>query len=335
MNVIVCNRFKPMLMDLDIEISKVIEGEFDANDIIKNFQNFYYDKMILDITAIKDYENIANLQEISINLDMSKIILLLDDSAMCESSEFLSSIISRGIYNFTKNTEGIKYLMEHPHSYRDVAHIHNVGDFEGEQMRGFSNKIRILGVKNLTPHAGATSLVYMMKKNLLNNYSVAAIEVNKRDFIYLDDPELVSSTSNDLARDLMKYSSKDVILVDLNDYDDESICGDIIYLIDPGLLSLNRLLRRSRQIFEKMNGKKLVLNRSTLSDNDALNFEYEAKTKLFYNLPNLDARLNEQEEVNKLLAKFGFTKQYQSDDISSTSDEMSNIKNKIFDLFKI
>ncbi len=335
MNVIVCNRFKPMLMDLDIEISKVIEGEFDADDIIKNFQNFYYDKMILDITAIKDYENIAYLQEISINLDMSKVILLLDDSAMCESSEFLSSIISMGIYNFTKNTEGIKYLMQHPHSYRDVAHIHNVGDFEGEQMRGFSNKIRILGVKNLTEHAGATSLVYMMRKNLLNNYSVAAIEVNKRDFLYLEEPELVSTTSTDFPKELMKYSSKDIIIVDLNDYEDESVCGDVIYLIDPGLLSLNKLLRRNRQVFEKMKNKKIVLNRSTLTDNDALNFEYEAKTKIFYNLPNLDSRVDNQPELNKLLAKLGFTKQYNSGDDLNNSDDITNIKNKIFDLFKI
>lgn len=335
MNVIVCNRFKPMLMDLDIEVSKVIEGEFEADDIVRNFQNFYYDKMILDITAIKDYEDISHLQEISINLDMSKVILLLDDSAMCESSEFLSSIISMGIYNFTKNTEGIRYLMEHPHSYRDVAHIHNVGDFELEQMRGFSSKIRILGVKNLTNHAGATSLVYMMRKTLLQNYSVTAIEVNKRDFIYFDDPELVSTMAADLPKELMKYSSKDIILVDLNDYEDESICSDVIYLIDPGLLSLNRLLRRSRQIFEKMKGKKLVLNRSTLTDNDTLNFEYEAKTKIFYNLPNLDSRADQNIELDKLLSKLGFTKQYQSDDASPTSVEMNNVKNKIFDLFKI
>ena len=36
--------------------------------------------MILDITAIKDYKNIANIQKLSVSLDMDKVILLLDES---------------------------------------------------------------------------------------------------------------------------------------------------------------------------------------------------------------------------------------------------------------
>ena len=32
-----------------------------------------------------------------------------------------------GIYNFTRNKEGILYLLDHPNSYRDVAHIHQLG----------------------------------------------------------------------------------------------------------------------------------------------------------------------------------------------------------------
>ena len=59
--------------------------------------------MILDITAIKDYKNIKNIQKLSISLDMNKIILLLDDSAESTSTEYLSKLISMGIYNFTKN----------------------------------------------------------------------------------------------------------------------------------------------------------------------------------------------------------------------------------------
>ena len=34
--------------------------------------------MILDITAIKDYQSIATIQELSVCFDMNKVILLLD-----------------------------------------------------------------------------------------------------------------------------------------------------------------------------------------------------------------------------------------------------------------
>lgn len=52
MNVIIANKYKEMLMNLDIEVIKSIEGEFDVDEIINNFTNFYFDRMILDITAI-------------------------------------------------------------------------------------------------------------------------------------------------------------------------------------------------------------------------------------------------------------------------------------------
>ena len=41
------------------------------------------------------------------NLDMDKVILLLDDSEESSSTTYLSKLISMGIYNFTKNVEGI------------------------------------------------------------------------------------------------------------------------------------------------------------------------------------------------------------------------------------
>ena len=73
MNVIIANKYKEMLMNLDIEVIKSIEGEFDVDEIINNFTNFYFDRMILDITAIKDYQDLDNLQKLSINFDMNKV----------------------------------------------------------------------------------------------------------------------------------------------------------------------------------------------------------------------------------------------------------------------
>lgn len=339
MNVIITNRFRDILKDLNIEVIKSMEGEFEVREIIDTFSNFYFEKMILDITALKDYKNVDNLQKLSISLDMSKIILLLDDDPEFESNTFLSKIISMGIYNFTRNLEGVKYLLEHPHEYKDVAHLHNVSEIVGEDdASGAVGRVKIIGVKNLTEHAGATSLTWMMKKCLSNNYSVFAMEVDKKDFVYLNDPDLISTTSDNLAKELMKHSSSDVIVVDLNDYKDLSLCNDILFLIEPGTLNLNRLLKRDRRVFERYKDKKLILNRSLLNGEDLVNFEYEASAKIFYNIPPIDERNEDFFEVNRMLAKLGFTKQYAGDGDSTpseTSDSGGGIVGKITGMFGI
>ena len=102
MNVIISNRYSEMLSNLNIDVIKNVRGEYDAEVIVSNFQNFFFNKMILDITAVKDYRNIANIQKLSFGLDMSKVILLLDDSKEVNSPMYLSSLVSMGIYNFTK-----------------------------------------------------------------------------------------------------------------------------------------------------------------------------------------------------------------------------------------
>ena len=127
MNVIIANKQQSMLQNLEIDVIKTLEGEFDVDDIIAQFQNFFFQRMILDVTALKNYKDIRNLQKLSITLDMDKVILLLDDSDESGSSSYLSKLISMGIYNFTKNLEGIMYLYNNPNSYRDVeigrAHV--------------------------------------------------------------------------------------------------------------------------------------------------------------------------------------------------------------------
>ena len=66
MNVIVANQQKEIISNLDIDILKSLDGEFDADEFVSMFQTFYFGKMILDVTAIKDYKNIQNIQKISL-----------------------------------------------------------------------------------------------------------------------------------------------------------------------------------------------------------------------------------------------------------------------------
>lgn len=333
MNVIIANKYNAMLQGLDIDIIKSLNGEFDAEEIISTFQNFYFQRMILDITAVKNYKDIKNLQKLSIALDMEKVILLLDDSIESSSTEYLSKLISMGIYNFTKNAEGIMYLYNHPNTYRDVAHIHQL-DFEKkdtsvEQSETYvkSRGTTIIGVKDITKQAGASTLIYMMKKILSKHYSVLAIEVDKRDFVYFNDKDMITATSNEIGNVIVKYSNMDIILIDVNSSAQaENLCNDVLCLVEPSIIKLNKLMMLDRHAFSKIKkeDKKLILNKSLLSSKDILEFEYEAKAKVYYNLPPLDDRERNIHALSRFLLKLGFE--------VDIDEEMSK-KNKILGLF--
>ena len=332
MNVIVSNKFQPMLESLDIDIIKSVNGEFDADEIISTFQNFFFQRMILDITAIKDYRDIKNLQKLSISLDMDKLILLLDDADEESSSpEFLSQLISIGIYNFTKNIEGIMYLYNHPNTYRDVAQYHQIEHEEVEptmQVPEYDSAkgVRIIGIKNVTKNAGATTLTYLMKKMLEKNYKVVAIEVDKSDFAYFRDKDLISATSANIGNIVAKHSNMDIILIDLNNSGAATqSCHDVIYLLEPSIIRINKMMMVEPDILNTLKGKNVILNKSLLSSKDVLDFEYESKLKIFYNLPPLDDREEDIRILNAMLAKLGFKKQ--------DPTESDKKKNRILGLF--
>ena len=62
MNVIIANKYKEMLDSLDIDVIKSMDGEFTVDEIVERFSNFFFQRMILDITAVKDYKNLKNIQ---------------------------------------------------------------------------------------------------------------------------------------------------------------------------------------------------------------------------------------------------------------------------------
>ena len=317
MNVMVYNKYKELLMGLNIEVMKSMEGVFNVDEIIDTFTNFYYDKMILDITAIRDYQNTDNLQKLAMNINMENVILLLDDSPESDSKTYLSKLISLGIYNFTRNAEGINYLLVHPHTYRDVVNIHNLQDIDNAAMNNNgggngdmmgsapSGKMRIIGFKNMTQHAGATTLIYMIRKMLSQIRSVGAIEVNKVDFLYFNDKDLVSTISSDLPKELMKKQMCDVVLVDLNDYDDVSICSQVYYLLEPSTIMINKMLRKNRAALEMLKNERVVLNKCILNAEDVATFEYETKLKVFATVPPCDERQDNIEPIKNFINKMG------------------------------
>ena len=335
MNVIVANKYRDALANLDIEVIKKLEGEFTVDEIIDTFKNFFFNKMILDVTALKDYKNIKTLQQLSLSLDMDKLILLLDGSPETSDPEYLSDLISMRIYNFTMNVEGVKWLYDHPNSYRDVAQYHqldtthSVNYASAAPTQGFQEFKQnvVICFKDITPGAGATTLTYIAKKQLARNYDVVAIEVDKHDFMYFDEEKMFSVSSNELASTIAKYNNSDIILIDANKSSvAEGLASETIYLLEPSKIQLNKILARDPQVLERNKNKKVVLNQCMLSEQDVSDFEYETGLNVFYKLPPLNDQSSDNEALDKFLVKLGFYKQ----DVSS---QMGN-KKGIMGLFK-
>lgn len=335
MNVIIANKFRDSLANLDIDVIKKLEGEFSVDELIETFKNFFFQRMILDITALKNYKDIKTLQQLSLALDMDRLILLLDGSPEVTNPEYLSDLISMRIYNFTMNVEGIMYLYNNPNSYRDVAQYHQLDTYHDAVPTASTTVVYqesartvVLGLKNISDGAGATTLTYIMKKQLERNYSVVALEVDKHDFMYFGDKNMFSINCNDLGNNIAKYSDKDVILVDLNkSLTAENAVNDVIYLVEPSKIKLNKLLSRNPRAFDSYRNKRIVLNKSLLSSKDVLDFEYETNTKVFYSLPPLYDQENNNVTLDMFLNKLGFVRQ--NTEVSSEPQ-----KKGIFSMFK-
>ena len=325
MNVLITNKQETLLAGLSVEIIKTLRGEFDVDEIIGTFTNFFFGRMILDLTAIRNYENISNIQKLSIGLPVEKIILLLPTDGNFSTNTYLSKLISMGFYNFTTNLEGVEYLINNPNSYKDVAHMHQlepvmpVGPIPNipQTAVGVSNvqqqpmnaqpvqQVRIIGFKNCTEGAGATTLVVTMKKELetFHGKSVKAIEVGKRDFVYFNDRTLVSVNKTELLSELSKSYNYDIVLVDLNDMD-ESVCNEVYFLIEPSIIKINKIAKRDRNIFMKLKDKNIIINKSMISNDEISDFASETGLKIFTALRPFNDR-SRKEVLTGLLSRLG------------------------------
>ena len=327
MNVIIENERKDELSNLDIDVIKTISGQFDAAEIVSIFKSFYYNKMILDVTAIKDYVNPDNIVKIGEGLDPNKVILFLPKVQDVSSQVYLAKIVKGGMYNFTNNIEGVKYLINHTNTHEEVAQVEQVKELTEAVQQKVVSGCRVIGIRNVTDHAGATTLIYMLKRELERIYgeNVYAIEVNRHDLQYFNVKNTISTTKDVLASTVNKLSNAAVILIDLNDCDDDSSCGDVLYLIEPSSIRLNKLMRTNKNLFNELNGKKIVLNKSLLNDKDVNDFENEANTKVLYNVPPLDER-RKNEKIVSLIDVVGLN------NVGNTNSKKSD--GKILGLFR-
>ena len=329
MDTVISNKYSSVLNELDIEVSKKLEGEYTVDEIISQFKNFFFNKMFLDITAIKDYKDLTNLQKLSMSIDMDKVILLLDkDDSISSSEPFLAKLVNMGIYNFTKDQNNLMYLYTNPNVYRDVAYLQKIDTGENnntttDSSYSVSNK-RIIGIKNITDSAGATSLIYMLKKVLSSYYSVMALEVDKRDLTYFKDKDTLTVKDDEINNIISKYNSIDIFLLDLNKSNKDYLCTDVLYLVEPSILKLNKLAIINPKIINDIKGKKVELNKSLLSESEIADFEVETRIKVYYNIPPLNDKKDNSDILSPLLEKLGYIKK----------SEETKKKKSIFDFLK-
>jgi len=336
MNVIVSNTQQNALANLDIDVIKSISGEYDVTEIVEMFKNFFYSKMILDVTALKKYNDIKIYEVLTKGLDPEKIIFLLPEGSNLCTPNFLSQLISFGAYNFTTNLNGIKYLLKKPNTLQDVEKITKMSNIEKSKETGAAtvatvtskvdNGTTIIGFRNVTDHAGATTFIYMLKKELalaFGSNQVIAVEIDKNDFSLFGDKDMFSIRSSEIQSTIDKYSNINFILVDLNKCLDDHFCSDVIFLIEPSTIRLNMLVRNNRGVFDTLRNSKVVLNQSLLLNNDVFDFEGEAGLKVFYNMPPLDERKRNAILVD-FLSKLGILHE----------PSPSTNSNRIFGLFR-
>lgn len=309
MNVIIANEQQQELSNLDIDIIKTITGSYESREIVGMFKDFFFNKIILDVTAIKGYDNPNNYQIISQQLDPDKVILFIPENSKLCTSIFLSKIISFGLYNFTTNIDGVKYLLERPNTYEDVEALqHTVRPVvvSGTGDLGENTTSTVIGFRSITDNAGATTLIYMLKNELeaALNAVVVAIEVDKKDFAYFNSKNMISVKKDDLKDIIAQNTQAQVILVDLNSYPHDEVCQEVFYLVEPSIMKLNKTIVKEPTIFSRIKSKNIILMKSLLSSKDISDFELETGLKVFYNMPPLDER-QRNGAINDFLGRLG------------------------------
>ena len=127
----------------------------------------------------------------------------------------------------------------------------------------------------------------------------------------INDDSLLSVNKNELGSVLLNASNYRVVIIDLNDAD-SGVCDEVLYLVEPSILKLNKVLRLDNKIFNKLMGYKIVLNKTLVSGGNIDTFEYETGVKVFDVIKPLDDR-SSKPMLEGILSKLGFIDKKEED----------------------
>lgn len=327
MDIQIINKYDNLFKELDLNIIKSFSGLYDIEKIKKELSDLYYENVFIDITSIKDYYNINTVIYFLKVFPKEKVHILLDNSQVAGSNEYINELINNGYFNITKNHLSLMFLRNNPGTREDAIKLlekevmedarEEVLEVKTKQnimkrnvKKQAHKKVQVIAVQNLTKNAGATSLVYMMYNHLSKRYNVKVAEMFKTDLrIYSNSDFFTFTDENQLERFINENNNLDVILVDFNNVNKFTLIDTLIYLVEPTKLKVNQLILKDKHYNSKIKNHLVVVNKSLISQSDLRNLEYEMKIKSFYMLPNIGEDETDNVEINKMLYKMGFSKQ--------------------------
>lgn len=321
MNVIVSNKYRNELRNIGIDISGVLEGSFTSDQIINAFSNYYYERIILDITSIQNYNNISylleELKKIFSILDVSKTILFIDNIPEFNNNIFINNLINLKVYNYAFELNNVIELYNNPRTSLDLQDSVSAPEISIES--------RVIGIKNVTSNAGATTLTYMMMQELSKKYTVKCIEINKNDFKYFQRENMISVNSDNFINEVLKEPYPDVILVDQNDYDNDFIIKEVLYLLEPSTIKFNKAMNLNPNLLTFLQDKRIVFNRTSISLPKLLEFEKENNLKSFDIIRNINEKDKINPQIINLLTKLGFDKANNGNIIHDDTEKRKSI----------
>ena len=311
MYIIIKNENSRIINNLTVNVSKTLVGDFTREDLDRELNLINYDKAIVDVTSIRNYYDDNYLYKfLEFFRSPSDVILLLNDGFVANSKHFLSKLISKGYYNFATTDSAVNRLLERNNTIDDVKEYMDGNDFlktdsivSGiDKNKKFETDKLIIGIENGFPHSGATTLMYMLVKEIGKSKKVKGIEMINNDSLFFRDDRIISCESRIQFETIVKtLNDIDVYIVDLNGSDVREICNKVIYLIEPGTTKINKVVKGDREIYEMLKNSNVVLNRSNIKDEEMKTFEYETKFKVVGNVPNLNERLDSNDSLTKLV----------------------------------
>jgi len=291
MNIVIENLNSNIIDNISIATIKRLSGVYDVGILFNEISPLTYEKVIIDITAINNYTDINTLKSLVSFIKSEKLILVISKDNV--SDEYLKSITEIGIYNIAYTVEHIVELYSNPNNYEDAIILVNKS----------SKTTKIIGFKNITKHAGATTLIYILKKHLDKFRKVLGIEIDKLDFNFFYNKEMISIQDNAVDMTLEKYGNMDIILIDLNNSKNAvKYCNEIIYLVEPTMIRINESMMVDPTIFNSLRDKKVILNKCPLTGDEVSEFQSESHIKAYYILPMLNERQN-SDIINNLINK--------------------------------
>ena len=208
--------------------------------------------------------------------------------------------------NFSANTSN---MMDNNMSSNNTFINNNINNLASNMTVVDKNNDRklVIGFKNVTEHAGSTTLIYMIKTQLEKDFKInaLAIEVGKNDFTYFNNRNMISVSNTELEN-AIRASQDNIVLVDLNDTVLTNCCDEIIYLIEPSIIKINKLFAHDYNALVGIHDKKVVLNKSMLTSDDVTTFGKEAGLNISFNMPFVNDR-EDSKVVNDLINALGLT----------------------------